>query len=49
MEGIDLDGMADVYGDLNDFDKRMKNTNGAIGRQQDDDSSEEENHAPVNR
>ena len=38
----DLDNMADVYGDLNDFDARLKGT-----VPKDDDSSEEE--TPIDR
>ena len=45
MEDLDLDGMADVYGDLSHFDKRMKH--GKVYK--DEDSSEEDDQPPVDR
>ena len=43
----DLDNMADVYGDLNDFEQRMKGSQSKYRNTGDDDSSEEEK--PIDR
>ena len=42
MDNLDVDEMKDVYGDLNDFDQRLKGTSGLKFGAGNDDSSEED-------
>jgi hypothetical protein len=39
---MDIDGMQDVYGDLNDFEKRVKGNRNAYQMRPDQDSSDDE-------
>ena len=47
MDDLDIDEMKDVYGDLNDFDQRLKNTGGGLQKDPYDNDSDSDDDKPV--